>query len=301
LASKDKLLESAQKFLAKGQTAKAIGEYQKLIESFPKDYRNRQKLAELLCREKRSSEAVPHYEAVAKNFAETGFYLKAIAIYKQMQKIEPARADVYLRLAELNEKQGLIGNALGEYRSLIAFYEKNRMERESVGVLQKMIALEPESLAVRGRLIETLAVLGNQEEALEQFRVLVGMLAGKGEHARVVKLYEKFAEIVPEPAEYHLPLAAALLGSGQADKSLAVLKNLLRQSPDDPELLRLLIDCHLALGSHEDARLTCQHLLRDRPQALELREALAALGQITGETTPDTILEQIFSRFCIGK
>ncbi|TLM66602.1 MAG: tRNA uridine-5-carboxymethylaminomethyl(34) synthesis GTPase MnmE [Deltaproteobacteria bacterium] len=35
--------------------------------------------------------------------------------------------------------------------------------------------------------------------------------------------------------------------------------------------------------------------------AMELREALAALGQITGETTPDLILEQIFSRFCIGK
>jgi tRNA modification GTPase len=35
--------------------------------------------------------------------------------------------------------------------------------------------------------------------------------------------------------------------------------------------------------------------------AFELHEALAALGQITGETTPETILEQIFSRFCIGK
>jgi len=35
--------------------------------------------------------------------------------------------------------------------------------------------------------------------------------------------------------------------------------------------------------------------------ALEIREALDALGQITGETTPDEILDQIFSRFCIGK
>ena len=34
---------------------------------------------------------------------------------------------------------------------------------------------------------------------------------------------------------------------------------------------------------------------------MELRESLDALGQITGETTPDEILEQIFSRFCIGK
>ncbi len=35
--------------------------------------------------------------------------------------------------------------------------------------------------------------------------------------------------------------------------------------------------------------------------ALELREGLALLGQITGETTPDEILDQIFSRFCVGK
>lgn len=35
--------------------------------------------------------------------------------------------------------------------------------------------------------------------------------------------------------------------------------------------------------------------------AMDMREALAALGQITGETTPDDILDQIFSRFCIGK
>lgn len=41
----------------------------------------------------------------------------------------------------------------------------------------------------------------------------------------------------------------------------------------------------------------------DSPEflALELREALQSLGEITGETTPDEILERIFSRFCIGK
>jgi len=35
--------------------------------------------------------------------------------------------------------------------------------------------------------------------------------------------------------------------------------------------------------------------------AMDLREALGMLGRITGETTPDEILEQIFGRFCIGK
>jgi tRNA modification GTPase len=35
--------------------------------------------------------------------------------------------------------------------------------------------------------------------------------------------------------------------------------------------------------------------------AMDLRESLDALGLITGETTPDEILDEIFGRFCIGK
>lgn len=35
--------------------------------------------------------------------------------------------------------------------------------------------------------------------------------------------------------------------------------------------------------------------------AVDLREALHAIGEVTGETTPDDVLDLIFSRFCIGK
>lgn len=35
--------------------------------------------------------------------------------------------------------------------------------------------------------------------------------------------------------------------------------------------------------------------------SVDLREALSAIGEITGATTPDDVLDQIFSNFCIGK
>lgn len=35
--------------------------------------------------------------------------------------------------------------------------------------------------------------------------------------------------------------------------------------------------------------------------SMELEDAIRALGEITGETTPDDILERIFASFCIGK
>ena len=145
MANKDKLLANAQKFISKGQLPKAIDEYRKLVAAFPKDVRNRQKLAELLSRDNKKEDALTEYEVVANHYTETGFYLKAIALFKQMQKIDASRVYIYHRLAELNEKQGLVGNALTEYRNLISFYEKNQMYLEAIEVLEKMLELDPEN------------------------------------------------------------------------------------------------------------------------------------------------------------
>jgi tRNA modification GTPase len=35
--------------------------------------------------------------------------------------------------------------------------------------------------------------------------------------------------------------------------------------------------------------------------AADLEEALWHLGALTGETTPDEIVDEIFKRFCVGK
>jgi len=272
LASKDKLLANAQKFLSKGQTEKAIGEYRKLVDAFPKDVRNRQKFAELLCRNKRNEDALKEYEVVARHYTETGFYLKAIAVFKQMQKIESSRVDIYHRLAELNEKQGLIGNALTEYRNLISFYEKNQMHQEAIEVLEKMAELDPGNLNVLAKVAECYMANGQNDQALEKFQELIAPLSEKGEHAKVIKLYEHFLDICPEEGPSRLPLACALVGNGSADKAISVLKELLKHSPEDLEINRCLADAYVASQDFANARLTLKHLLKINQGDLDLRE-----------------------------
>lgn len=71
--------------------------------------------------------------------------------------------------------------------------------------------------------------------------------------------------------------------------------------PAQPMLNRLHQKDSLRRAAEGVARLLADTSLSPEFLALELQEALHALGEITGETTPDDILGQIFDSFCIGK
>ena len=282
MANIEKLLASAQKFLLKGQLTKAIGEYQKIVEAFPKDARHRQKLAELLSRGHRNESALAEYEIVARQYAESGFYLKSIAVFKQMQKIEPTRVDIYHRLAELNEKQGLIGNALTEYRNLVSFYEKDDMHHEAIEVLQKMADLDPDNLVSSAKITQCLMASGRTEEALVKFQAIIESLAEKAEYLKIIKLYERFLELCPEEGTSLLPLATALLKSGSAEEAITVLKTLLKHSPEDPDIHLCLTDAYVANQDFANARLTLKHLLKQKDD-LDLNEYYVRICLDAGE------------------
>jgi hypothetical protein len=60
----------------------------------------------------------------------------------------------------------------------------------------------------------------------------------------------------------------------------------------------------LALRAAEaarDARAAIDAGLADEAALVDLREALDALGEITGENTTEDLLERVFENFCVGK
>lgn len=113
------------------------------------------------------------------------------------------------------------------------------------------------------------------------------------------------APLPPAFDGFHGPTpVSALTGEGleSLEKGLAGL--ILGGAHVAPEQ-GLISRAHQRDSLHRAAEAVGRTLARfgDSPELLsiDLRDALDALGEITGETTPDDLLARIFSSFCIGK
>jgi tetratricopeptide (TPR) repeat protein len=273
-ANKDKLLESAQKSLKKKQVSKAIKDYAKIVEIDPADVRSRQKLAELYVRTNKNTEAYEQYESVAKYFSSNGFHLKAIAIYKQMQRLDPSQISIFNRLAELNEKQGLLGNAMAEYRNLVSYFERNGMIADVIKTLEKMRELDPDNLNIRIKLAEVYANNERQDEGLEELESALEVLSEKGAYDKILKLYKMFLPLYPNNKKMQMGLALAFYEKGDYVRGVTILESLLRDKLGDPDLLRLVGRGYTDVKNWAKARNTYLKLLDMDPTDLDVRESL---------------------------
>ncbi len=196
-SKKEKLLDSAQRFVLKGQLDKAIKDYQQIVALDPKEIRYRQKLAELLVRDNRKQEAIGHYEGIGRHYADNSYFLKAIAVYKQIQRLSPDSIEIALTLASLNHKQGLTGNAMAEYGQVVARLEKEGSWPEALKVLQQMVEVDGDHAATRLKYAELLHATGNNDASRAAFDVLLSKLQSAGHAEAAHKVASRMAQLFP--------------------------------------------------------------------------------------------------------
>ena len=116
---------------------------------------------------------------------------------------------------------------------------------------------------------------------------------------------ESLQELLPETAPPPIRISAKY-GDG-IDRLKEAIHNLVLQTPREemPDAmiahLRHKVALEKAAESLFRARDGLSKGLPPELAALEIREALDALGEITGRTTTKDVLERIFAKFCIGK
>jgi tetratricopeptide (TPR) repeat protein len=237
--NKAKILNDATKFLQKGAFDKAVRELQKLVEDDPKDVRTILKIGDILAKKGDKDDAIKSYRRVAELYGEQGFFLKAVAVYKQILKLDPQHFEVTLKLAELYEQLGLIQEALAQYTLIATLYEQRGDAEERLTILRRMVELDAENVASRVRLAEAFSRENRVADAVEAFRGAANILRAQGRQAD----YMKVAERLLFHAEQHdvaQELARLYLGQGDARRAVARLEPAYRADPGDVGTLALL-------------------------------------------------------------
>ena len=112
-ANKRKILEAARKHAQRGAKEKALKEFGKLLKLDPRDSKLRLEIGDTHRRWGQVAEAVEAYSVVADQFMQEGFDARAVAVFKQIQNLQPDSVSCYEPLADLYQRMGLTAEAIG--------------------------------------------------------------------------------------------------------------------------------------------------------------------------------------------
>jgi tetratricopeptide (TPR) repeat protein len=250
--NKSKALESALKFLNQGKVNQAIAEYQQILRNDPKDQATLMTVGDLFARQGDMQHALEYFERLAQVYLADGFNSKAIAIYKKIAKLAPQEIAPLERLADLYVQQGVLSEARPLFLQIAEGHLKANRAPKAVGVLRRLLEVEPENPRVQMRLAELYNVMGQKGDAAKTYLAYAQRLFDRGDAAESEKLVDRALEVLSSdpPA---LLLKAKIQAS--AGKDAAAIKMLSKHPEAEAggEVTNLLVDLELKTGQLEAA------------------------------------------------
>jgi tetratricopeptide (TPR) repeat protein len=268
--TRDQLLRSADKHIAKGKFEQALKDYLQVLDDNPRDISTLNKVGDLYVRLNRASDSIPFFTRIAEVCSLDGFFLKAIAIYKKINKIDPARLDVYERLGDLYTKQGLTQDSRTQYQILADHYQKNSQPREAIAAYKKMAAVDPNDLKIQVRLADLYRSVNELEEAVMQYGLVGSMLLRRGAQDEAAAVFQKALELSPQDAPARNTLVRSLLSQKNPTAALAILK----AAPRTADSLALMAEAQFEIGQKGDALRTAEQAIALEQEHLGARLAL---------------------------
>ncbi len=278
------VLQNAQLFASKGQYDAAITEWRKLTTDSPADGTIFNSIGDLHLRRNANGEAVMAFLQAATAFRAEGSVLKAIAAYKKILKVDPARMDVYRHLGDLNAERGLLSSAVQDYLTLGKHYLKEGRSKDALDLYRKIVSQDPSNLDAQQRVAE-LCVQENQvDEAIRMYLQLGREQSASQRYSEAKEAYAAVLRLDPVNAEAQeiigmieagggapvnlsraaKPVSATVkagegsdlmaeatrrIEEGQYAGAEAMLTQLLSREPGNPEICQLLARLHLLQGN----------------------------------------------------
>jgi len=246
--NRTKVLEAAQKFLSKGQYDKAIAEYQKLVIEDPRDVRTLLKIGDLHTRRNKPKDAIDVYETVAELYAKQGFFLKAVAVHKQILKLDASHLSATLKLAQMYEELALSSDALTTYEQAADAYLARGETQKALQTMERMISLDGQNVAARIKYAEALSKADKAADAAVAFAEGARLLREQGRIDDYIRVVERQLYHDPDNVQIARELSGKYLERNDPKRALAKLQVCFKADPRDVQTLEMLAEAFRQLG-----------------------------------------------------
>jgi tetratricopeptide (TPR) repeat protein len=258
--NKVKVLAQAEKFVQQGKLPNAISEYEKVIKEDPKDLTVLNTIGDLYARVGNNDQATYYFKRVGDQYAQNGFAVKAIAIYKKLTKFGPYNAENTTKLAELYGQQGLYNDARVHYMQVADHLLKSGDNQQAARVFQKILELDPENAHTQAKLADLYTKLGKKDEARNIYYSAAESLYARGSYAAAEESLGKVLALDPANTGALMLRGMIAVDAGDSQAAVGYLEKV-TDLDSRPDGLRALLRAKLHTGSAEGVEAVAEKLL----------------------------------------
>ncbi len=299
---KAKVLKAAEKFLSQGKINSAIKEYRQIVDNDADDLTTLNMLGDLYVRSGKKEEAVSCFERIAEHYGAQEFHLKAIAMYKKIERIRTRDPIIALKLAELYAAQGLVHDARSQYLVVADHYTRTGDNKRALDILHKIADLDPNNTEIRLKLADGYIKENMRHEAAAAFVQAANRFHQTGVQDKALEAYNNALQLVRDDREALRGMLETHIVRGTADEAAEVLERIVEGREDDNELVSMLARAYLEAEDAKGAeRATSMLMAQDSsnyPQFLPVTRLYLKAGEVD-ETI--RILSTIIERMLAGR
>ena len=299
---KAKVLKAAEKFLSQGKINAAIKEYRQIVDNDADDLTTLNMLGDLYTRSGKKEEAIHCFERIAEHYCSQEFNLKAIAMYKKIERLRPRDPIIAFKLAELYANQGLVHDARAQYLVVADAYTRSGDNKRALEILHKIADLDPNNTEIRLKLADGYLKENMRRESAAAFVQAANRFHHIGSQDQALDAYSKALQLVRDDREALRGMLETHIARGTADEAAEVLERVVETREDDNELVSMLARAYLEAedpkGAEKATALLMAQDASNYTQYLPVTRLYLKVGEVD-ETI--RILSTIIERMLAGR
>jgi len=263
-------LREAQQYIDQGRVSSAIRIYQKIVDDDPSDLNAISTLGDLYVKAGRISHAVDHFLRIAESFLQGGSAKSAAYILNKVLKFDAENPIAHMNLGELHLRNKEIAQAHDDFiEAGAAFWNKGNVTA-AIGMNQRALDIVPDSRPAKAALAfiqwemdQSALPEPKREIASDLPPIIISIADGSDDVCAPLTSCESplqldsTSDVDDLPQREFLPgrdedaivrqiaVAEFLVGCGQVDKAIGVLRESLQDKPDHIQTREKLKDIYL--------------------------------------------------------